>query len=54
MSIQVNEQGKVKPTEAMQKYINWILYQGTVKPTNEISDGRWQAIVKYLKREFGV
>lgn len=54
MSIQVNEHGKVKPTEAMQKYINWILYNGESKPSNAISDGRWMAIVKYLKREFGV
>lgn len=35
-----------------QKMINWVAYNGDVKPTESISDARWRAMVKHIKREF--
>lgn len=34
-----------------QKMINWVAYNGDVKPTESISDARWGAMVKQIKRE---
>ena len=34
-----------------QKVINWIVYNGEVKPTESISDARWKAMLKHIKRE---
>lgn len=33
------------------KFANWITFNGNVKPSEGISDGRWAAIVKYIRRE---
>lgn len=33
------------------KMINWVVYNGDVKPTESISDARWRAMVKQIKRE---
>ena len=30
------------------KFLNWIAYNGTTKPSNSISDARWQAMLKWL------
>lgn len=34
------------------KMIDWILYNGNVKPSDSISDGRWNAMVKHISREY--
>lgn len=34
-----------------QKMVNWVAYNGDVKPTESISDARWRAMVKHIKRE---
>lgn len=34
------------------KYLNWYLFEGARKPTNNISDARWAAIIKHLHREY--
>ena len=34
------------------KMINWISFNGNVKPTEGISDVRWAAMVKHIRREY--
>jgi hypothetical protein len=35
----------------LNKFAYWIIFNGEVKPSEDISDGRWSAIVRYINRE---
>lgn len=40
------------PSKYTLKMIDWVLYKGTVKPSESISDARWAAMVKHIVREY--
>ena len=39
-------------SRTLAKYIDWILYRGTAKPSDDMSNARWQAVVKHILREY--
>jgi len=42
----------MKISEFKTKMINWVAYNGNLKPDDSISDGRWHAMVAHITREY--
>lgn len=42
----------MKMSKYLGKMINWVLYNGTVKPSESITDARWRAMVAHIIREY--
>lgn len=36
----------------LRKMIDWVAYNGDAKPTEGITDARWRAMVRHIRREY--